>query len=303
MFTMSWLVFYSCLGVLLIIFVPVLQVKVSDTDRLRCLEHRNQCRKTIAQVIGGLFLIFGLYLTYSANSLSESRLLMETMADSIRLLADDGEVTKLGGIYILEKMACDYPDQKRTVCEVLNKYVRANAKNHCNRAGEDIPYAPPPDDIQGIVQILTRSGSQDESDVRFRGASMPFIRRTNGNFRGADLARTLLYGATFSHSCFDHAMFFGADLRKAKFDNASLVEANLRCANLTAADLRNAAISGAFLRGATLTLANMKGLKGWHEITDMAGARIGGATMPDGFIEFALSMGAINETPFVLGRR
>src|SRR5919199_4284921 len=98
----------------------------------------------MAQIAGGLALLFGLYFTWRRVEISQRTLetqqdqqVTERFTRAIDQLGATGEDGKpkleirLGGIYALERIAKDSPDRDySTVMEVLTAYARENAPYH-----------------------------------------------------------------------------------------------------------------------------------------------------------------------------
>ncbi|MGA7313717.1 MAG: pentapeptide repeat-containing protein [Silvibacterium sp.] len=122
--------------------------------------------------------------------------------------------------------------------------------------------------LQGVQlsnAMLSRCSFQD-ADLRqsvFRSADLTFCNLRSANFRNAD---------------FDHAKLADIDLTEADLTAANLSSAELARADLSYADLRNA------------NLSNIR----WKEISSMHLANLFGVSnAPDGFLQFALSHGAV----------
>jgi len=222
-----------------LLFVPELQVRYLSQGVARedIPALVNEYRRTWAQILGGFFVLLGLYFTWRRVEISQKTL--ETQQDQqvterfTRAIDQLGQTDdagnkkleiRLGGIYALERIAWDSPGRDySTVIEVLTAYVPANAPYHPrtspdpgaapNEASEEVQHSPkePPADIQAILDVL---GRREEDRV-------PEEYRVRPDLRGTDLT------------------------------GVNLTEAYLRKANLTGAYLREANLTGADLTGAT----------------------------------------------------
>jgi len=240
----------------------------------------NEYRRTWAQILGGFFVLLGLYFTWRRVEISQKTL--ETQQDQqvterfTRAIDQLGQTDdkgnkkleiRLGGIYALERIAWDSPGRDySTVIEVLTAYVRANAPypprtspdpgavpneaSEQKEGGErdkdverDTRTSPkePPADIQAILDVL---GRRDEDRVPEEYRVRPDLRRTD--LGGANLTRAFLTEAFLTG-----AFLTGADLTGAFLTGADLTGANLTGANLTGADLTGANLTGANLIRAT----------------------------------------------------
>ena len=101
---------------------------VSSADTLRLV---NEYRRTLAQIIGGLALLFGLYLTWRRIAATETSVeianesqVTERFTRAIDQLGSEQIAIRLGGIYALERIARDSQKDHWTVVEVLTAFVR-----------------------------------------------------------------------------------------------------------------------------------------------------------------------------------
>jgi uncharacterized protein YjbI with pentapeptide repeats len=102
----------------------------------------------------------------------------------------------------------------------------------------------------------------------------------NSNFRSADLTAADLRSANFRESNLQNARLIDADLTGADLNSATLAAADLTRANLDNADLRNS------------DLRNLR----WQEIRSIKMANLAGVkNSPDGFLQWALQHGAIQD--------
>src|SRR5215217_8861390 len=163
---------------LFLLFVPELQVRLfaKDVESADVPALINEYRRTWAQIIGGFFVLFGLYFTWRRVEISQRTL--ETQQDQQvterftraidQLGATDDEGKKrleirLGGIYALDRIARDSPERDyMTVMEVLTAYIRENAPWDKAPGPPPTQKPPLPADIQGILRVLAR---REESRV------------------------------------------------------------------------------------------------------------------------------------------
>ncbi|MCI0336115.1 MAG: pentapeptide repeat-containing protein [Acidobacteria bacterium] len=197
----------------------------------------NDWTVTIAQIIGGIVLLLGLYFTYKNLRVTEEGKLTDRFSKAIELLGSKNMDVRLGAIYTLERIAKDSQKDHWTVMEVLTAFVRSHSPNNGNGSNDHITT-----DIQAILDIINRRGWTDyERDQTLL----------------LDLRNTNLVGAYLVSANLDGANFFKADLSKATLYGATLVSANLLKANLLKADLIRADLRWAVLEEADLREANL----------------------------------------------
>jgi hypothetical protein len=169
-------------------------------------------------------------------------------------------VTRLGGIYALERIARDSGPDHWTVIEVLLAFIRdAVPAKLCNEArysaGE--PAWPPGADVQAALTVIGRRNAERDGN-RILDLARTDLR--GADFRGLDFRKAHFLGA-----CLQSANFTAAQLQEADFSAASLLSACLTDANLDGANLITALTGGTYchrasLRGTKVSEDNIKGL-------------------------------------------
>ncbi|MEU4567572.1 pentapeptide repeat-containing protein [Micromonospora sp. NPDC023956] len=189
---------------------------------------------------------------------------------------------RLGGIYSLERIMKDSPDDALTIIEVLCAFVRTNVP----RPPGAISASKAPrsaEDIRAAVTVLGRRPNPDPAGkLDFTGTqlSLPDLSLARGQLSGTDLiganlSDTDLGAVDLTSADLHGADLHAADLRSANLTGANLDDAELYGASLFEADLRRANLNGADLRGADLTRADLHGadlsdadLRGAKALTD-----------------------------------
>lgn len=185
----------------------------------------------------------------------------------------------MGGIYALERLAKDSPQDHWTIMEVLSAYVRRNAPAPSSLESESgAPYTSqrvPRTDIQAIVTVLgrrKRGGPWGQPGQRIelslsdlRGLDLCGARLENVSLLRAHLEGASLCGAHLEGARLYEARLEGAYLVEAHLDNADLTEANLERTILHETHLQGANLWATQLTGAqSLTVARIKAAKDWE---------------------------------------
>lgn len=291
---------YASLG-LLILFIVVLWklpqwqadswIKRGSREDLAKLEEES--RKTLAQVIGGLALLGGLYFTWMTVKVSQEGQITERFTKAIEQLgATDGQGGKklevrLGGIYALERIARDSERDHWPIMEVLTTYVRENAPwkedetpevsnkvlPNPSEHKETKDQSPPKlsADIQAILTVVGRRVRTYEKGEEER------LNLSNTDLRGANLVGAHLEGANLGKAHLERA-----NLGKAHLEGAILWKAHLERAYLGKAHLEGATLWEAHLEGADLREAHLEGATFWKahlERADLRKAHLEGADL------------------------
>jgi hypothetical protein len=231
-------------------------------------DKENEARKTLAQIIGGILVLAGLYYTQDNIRITQE------VAEKSRDLAREGQITdrftkaveqlgradepgkgsnlaiRLGGIYALERIANESNDDHWPIMELLTAYVRQHSlyKGKDPKAGQDVFEADA--DIQAIMTVIGRRNVKYESEEQ------------RINLTGADLRGIKLY-----HANLNRALLGGADLRSAIFNDVHLEQSWLFTANLSRAYLPNANFREAdfggmvYIKDTNLIEADLRGVK------------------------------------------
>jgi len=278
----------------------------SDRDRLEVTEAnaklRNEVRTTVLQALGGLAVLAGAVLAFQqltedrqqANATRELTLqgqASERFTRAIDQLGSDRREVQLGGIYGLERIAQQAPDNRLAVTEVLVAYLRRRVPT---------PAKPPPDDspvkglrvrasdAQAVLTVLgRRQVAQDDPpldlaalDLRradLRRADLRFAELLLADFRRADLS-----GAALTEADLGGADLGGADVAGADLSGAILVGVDLGNADLTGADLSGARIRGVLFAGGTKYVADLRG-------ANLGGTNLRGMDLRETHLEGAIA--------------
>jgi hypothetical protein len=263
--------------VLLILWkVPQRQVSnLSDLNSKERFDRVNEARKTLAQIVGGVAVLAGLYSTVQninvaqkSFALAQEGQITDRFTKAIEQLgAVDSSGTKklevrLGGIYALERIANESPTDHWPIMEVLTTYVREHAKRPmlpqtaqgltAEALAVQVQVTRIPADIQAILSVIGRRNRESEHPgpvLDLHATSLP----------AADLSQAFLSRADLGGVDFTKAFLIGADLNQAFLSGAYLTGAQLGFANFRGAHLELADLKGANLLGASLNGANLSG--------------------------------------------
>lgn len=268
---------------------------------------------TVATIFGGavLFLNFGLATKkldldttqVEINSrkiegdkeLAESRLISERFSKAVEQLSSESIHVRLGGIYSLEKIAQDSPDDIWTVMEVLTAFIREESPAHasCRPYDYEEPdngFLPAEEDRRELKTVIQAAASviarKPDDCVGLADAHIKFdlsmsdlsgVRWNGVQLQNADLSRGSLIDADLRSAVLEKTDFSSNIMCRADLQSANLQGANLRGVDLSYAQLQNADLRGADLKGANLTRANLNDADLSH--TTLTGANLTLATL------------------------
>jgi uncharacterized protein YjbI with pentapeptide repeats len=278
---------------LVIRFAPPWLVSTKGLTGTTRLNELNRVRVALVVImLGALAGAVALYLLRSSTrerrDEGRERLLIERFMRAVDQLGHPALDVRLGGIYSLERLARESPENHAPIIEILAAYVREHAPwpaRGSARAGNGArpgvhggdPRPRPPTDVQAAVTVLGRRIREQDTDAPI---SLTHTALAGATLTGAHLERALLSGANLE----------GADLFKANLGAADLEGASLRGAGLLLANLNDTVLWGANVEGARLYGANLEGaaLKG----ANLKDAGLTGANLKDAGLHGAVLTGA-----------
>jgi hypothetical protein len=209
----------------------------------------NEARRTLAQILGGVALLIGLYSTLQNFNLARESLAVARQGQitdrftkaieqlgAIDVSGGKRLAVRLGGIYALERIADESERDRWSIVAILSAYVRENSPRRLHEPPRSAGEMHPAADTQAILTVLGRREPTCEYSKLI------------------DLDRTDLRGAF---------------LLAAKLLCADLTDSNLSQADLTAADLRGAQLRRSDLQRTDLRGANFYGEIGAEELREL----------------------------------
>ncbi|MEU4143781.1 pentapeptide repeat-containing protein [Streptomyces parvulus] len=230
---------------------------VAPQDRLKAV---NDVRTTLLQVIGGLVLLFGAYVTWGQLRVNQDGLratqegyVTDRFSRAVDQLGSDKPDVRIGGLHALWRIAEQSARDREAVISIQAAYLRTHLP--WPPVG---PEAPAPDvPINDVAPLETRT-----ADAQVALTALGVLCRTREeswvNLSVSDLRRADCDGLWFPEVNFDRACIEAASLYRVNLTQASLVSVNLRHADLTTSVLRRARCVLADLRGAKLVETDLR---------------------------------------------
>ncbi|MBF6298828.1 pentapeptide repeat-containing protein [Nocardia amamiensis] len=248
---------------------------------------------TVAAIAALWFTSQSLRATDNQYNLSRQVAVTDRFQKAVDQLTSDKIDIRLGGIYLLERLAKDSPADHPTIFAVLSAFLRTHTS--ASACDTPTPATPAPVDVQAVLTVIgTREASRDDhrrtfdlrrtclSGMQLNAANLTRTELRYANLTQADLAFANLVGVQFDGANLTRAHLGGADVSCAKdsdgvwscasLDEANLTEAHLADAHLTAATFVRANLADADLARANLTDANLLG-------ANLTGANLVGADL------------------------
>ncbi|MBS1797811.1 MAG: pentapeptide repeat-containing protein [Acidobacteria bacterium] len=209
-------------------------------------------RKTVAQIIGGAFFIFGLIVTYDTYQLTKQRIFSERYSEAIKLVKDDDSLARMAGLFEIRNISKEPNSSSPVIKDILILYINTHSQKildsnkQKNADGCQCYSTEKLKDIESAAQILgdkntyySYLGDRIElNNVFFFNANLEGVNFEKAVFRGGCFTETNLNNAYLSGS-----NFIDADLTGANFINADLRGANLVRTNITVKQIKQAYVS------------------------------------------------------------
>jgi hypothetical protein len=215
---------------------------------------------------------------FAQTNADRQRRITESFAKAVEQLGSDKLVERLGGIYSLERISQESPDDYWTVMETLTAFVRERAPRK-----EPLPeFTGTPTDIAAVLSVITRRDEANRQREKTMGWQLD-LRETDlrnvtladahlegaillgSHLKNANLTKVHLFKANLSSAILDNAVLSGAHLNRAYLRFAHLKQTILYGANLTGADLGSTDLEDAGLRSSHLEGADLRGATGLSE--------------------------------------
>ena len=220
-------------------------------------------------------------------AVAQQGLLNERYQKAAEMLGSDVLSVRLAGIYALQRLAADNPEQYHIqVMRLFCAYVRLPTKDQSLEPGQ----APIRSGTllgirQDVESVMEAIGHRAETQKALERKAEFRL-----DLRGADLSEAQILDADLSKAMFHHAnlsnvRLANTDLTEASFRDADLSKAWLYKARFTGADLSSANLSGAMLQSVEMIKLNL------HNIS-LLGANLGRANLSESILQDAKATNA-----------
>lgn len=220
----------------------------------------------VIQMIGGLGFIATAYLAWRNlqvvernYQIAEDKQVTDRFSKAVEMLADEKLEARLGGIYLLERIARDSREDHPVVMEVLAAFIRQKTANY-DRGKVEL-------DIQSALTVIARRNVEnDQQPIDLRETILRKADLRNASFAGAlltkaDLRESNLEGANLQRASLSWANLQEANLEQAILQEAHLTGTNLQKTSLLNADFQKAVLIKANLQGVEMPCVNLQGAK------------------------------------------
>ncbi|WP_306368602.1 pentapeptide repeat-containing protein [Nocardiopsis sp. CC223A] len=223
---------------------------------------RDATRQLILQATGGAAALAALVFTARSYLLNRRGQQTQRFKDAGEQLGSDSVVTRIAGVYSLEHVMRESPEDHTTVVEVLCAFIREHAPPaRLQTQEEDGQLDYPSTDVQAALTVVARRPDRPENDlvIDLSGLHLEGAQLSQARLARADLRKSYLLNADLSGADLSQANLSRAVLRVAELDGANLRKADITSASLCHVDAHHADFRNANLHGTDLTGAHLEG--------------------------------------------
>jgi len=244
--------------------VPKWQAQQITNSSEKRLEIENAARSTLLQALGGLFFFVTAYFTWRSLKVSEGKEITGRLSKAIEMLSDEKTYTRLGGIYILERMVRDSSEDHWAVMKLLCSYIRMRSSSNESKKGTETKVS---EDIQSAFEvIINRNIANDTQSLKNRLLDLREVDLSGIEINSVNLSYLRLEGSNLNNSSLHSVKF-------PKHGEGALHEVSLKNSDLRSADISEACIfeidfsrsdlSEASFKNSTLQKINLSKCKLW----------------------------------------
>ena len=217
----------------------------------------------------------GVVANRQANT-EQQGLLNERYQKGAEMLGSEVLSVRLGGIYALQRLAEEWPDQYHIqIMRLFCAFVRLPTRDQSFESGQTVIEAGIQlgirQDVEAVMQMM---GSRDESRIALermadfrldlRGADLSKAEFLDADLSNAMFHKSNLSGANFANTNLADSFLIYSDLSRAQFYSVNFTGTRLGSANLSSALLQDADLSrrnlhNVNLSGTNLLRANLSG--------------------------------------------
>lgn len=235
----------SFLSIVVIVFLPKYQVSLLTlSDPLEVKNLENELRRTIIQLIGGIFLVLGAYLSWNTYAQTKERDFAQQLNKIISLMGNNKDYVKIGAIYSLKQITENHEDNYDIVLNILTSYLRDYGKWQDTEYSSNVELRQSLLSVINSIRVYNTQRQIDLSHLDLKDLSLQSM-----NLKNIKFIESYFNSSDLKNSNFDNSILSGSSFNNANLESTSFKNCDLRYTTFKRANIRNANFSGADLRG------------------------------------------------------
>ena len=237
--------------------------------------------RNVALVIGGVAaILLAMWRSRVSERQAETArqsLMNERYQRGAEMLGSEVLSVRLGGIYALQRLAVEHPNQYHIqIMRLFCAFVRLPTKDQSLEVGQAAIEPALLGIRQDVEAIMEAIGSRAQSRIDIERKEDFRLDLRGANLHEAQLLDADLSNAMFHHSNLSRAQFHDVNFTRTRLSFTNLSGAMLQDADLPRTDFSNANLVGTNFLGANLSGANFQDAKAANarlELANLSGAR------------------------------
>jgi hypothetical protein len=197
-------------------------------------------RTLLLSMIGGIGVAITIVYTYRTFTLTQDKMLTETMAKAIEHLSPDNSTARLGGVFTLARIARQSQKDYFAIIQLLASFVRTRDSEADMgpglRQSDDSRRYNCPDDVRTALTII---GNRYWPDPDGYGIELSYSKIRNAWLPSANFCQVFFWGSDFRNVFLEEAKLCGAEFRNATLDSCVFTGVDFTDADLSGARITN----------------------------------------------------------------
>lgn len=224
---------------------------IQNVDKTQLIDLENKLRQTYSQILGGMIVMIGFYISYSNFTSVKFRQNTEILSNCLSQLADSSETIRVGSIYTLDKLASYSEEDTKIVLDILCNFLSNDSNGIRSQREANLT-------LKIIAKQLKEKGWRSSnfsiSNSFFYKLELSNLDLSGLNFNACRFETCFISFTSFKNSSLSSSQFTQCDMMMCDFNRGYLLSSkftscNLQSSNFSGASLNSAIFSDCVLRG------------------------------------------------------
>lgn len=226
--------------------------KFRKVDKAQLIDLENKIRQTYSQIIGGIVVIVGFFISYNNFVSLKFKQDTEILSNSLSQLFDSTSATRIGAIYTISRLAED-AENKKVILEILCDFLSNDSSGTRNQK-----------EVNLILNIIGSNFDKIPSkEIHFTIANTRFQRLDLENlnfdiiyFQQCTFENCVIVSTSFENSNFVDSKFYQCLMTDNNFKSISAYNAKFISCNLSSSSFINSHLNSALFSDCDLAKVN-----------------------------------------------
>jgi len=235
---------------------PKIQIKnqkLKRVDKAQVIDLENKLRQTYSQIIGGLVVIIGFYISYNNFVSIKFKQNTEILSNCLNQLTDSSQTIRIGSIYTLSKLASNSEEDKKIVLEILCDFLSNDSTG--SRSKKETTLA-----LKIIANTPKMISSENDRlfiyNTLFYNLVLSDLNFSEVNFPQCKFQNCFISSSSFKNSSLSDSEFYQCLMRTTNFNKVRAVNIRFLSCDLSDSDFSNAQLNSALFSDCHLEKVN-----------------------------------------------